>query len=275
MINFSDVCFAYDKKNILENVNFTIKESEFIAIVGRNGAGKTTLMKLFNGLLKPTSGTVTVEGLDTRTAKTSELAKKVGFLFQNPDRQICQNTVRAEIEFGLKCVLSDKNEIEKRCFATLNNFSFDGTKDPFSLSRGERQKVALASVLAVSPKIMVLDEPTTGLDYKECMQIMDIIKDLNEKGTTVIMVCHDMELVADFARRVIVIGDGGVLADDICENIMVNYDVLRRTSLAPPQIAELAIRLGEGFNGILTVDEMADRIESSKFGCSSAKWRVL
>ncbi|MDF2986737.1 MAG: ABC-type cobalt transport system, ATPase component [Eubacterium sp.] len=264
MIDFNGVCFAYDKKNILENVNLKINEGEFVAIVGRNGAGKTTLMKLFNGLLKPTSGSVTVEGLDTRTARTSELAKKVGFLFQNPDRQICQNTVKAEIEFGLKYVLSDKNEIQQRCRATLESFGFEGNKDPFSLSRGERQKVALASVLAVSPKIMVLDEPTTGLDYKECMQIMEIIKALNEKGTTVIMVCHDMELVTDFAKRVVVIGDGGALADDVCEKVMVNDSVLRRTSLAPPQIAELAIRLGEGFKGILTVDEMADCINAKK-----------
>lgn len=261
MIEFSNVCFAYDKNNILENINFTIDDGEFIAIVGRNGAGKTTLMKLFNGLLKPTSGTVTVEGLDTRLARTSELAGHVGFLFQNPDRQICQNTVKAEIEFGLKCILTDKNEIEERCLATMESFGFEGDKDPFSLSRGERQKVALASVLALSPKIMVLDEPTTGLDYKECMQIMEVIKDLNSRGTTVVMVCHDMELVTDFAQRVLVIGEGGVLADDVCKNVMSNDTVLRRTSIAPPQIAQLAIRLGEAFNGILTVDEMAERIE--------------
>lgn len=261
MIEFSNVCFAYDKNNILENINLTIDDGEFIAIVGRNGAGKTTLMKLFNGLLKPTSGTVTVEGLDTRLARTSELAGHVGFLFQNPDRQICQNTVKAEIEFGLKCILTDKNEIEERCLATMESFGFEGDKDPFSLSRGERQKVALASVLALSPKIMVLDEPTTGLDYKECMQIMEVIKALNSRGTTVVMVCHDMELVTDFAQRVLVIGDGGVLADDVCKNVMSNDTVLRRTSLAPPQIAQLAIRLGEAFNGILTVDEMAERIK--------------
>ncbi len=261
MIKFSSVCFAYDKTNILENINFSIADGEFVAIIGRNGAGKTTLMKLFNGLLKPTSGEVTVENLNTKIAKTSELAKQVGFLFQNPDRQICQNTVKAEIEFGLKCVLSDKNEIERRCKETIESFGFDSSKDPFSLSRGERQKVALASILALSPKILVLDEPTTGLDYKECMQIMDIVKELNNKGTTVIMVCHDMELVSDFAGRVLVIGEGGVLADDICSKVMVDAGVLGRTSLVPPQIAELAIKLGEDFKNILTLDEMTDRIE--------------
>ena len=108
---------------------------------------------------------------------------------------------------------------------------------------------------------MVLDEPTTGLDYKECMQIMEVIKALNSRGTTVVMVCHDMELVTDLAQLVLVIGDGGVLADYVCIYVMSNDTVLRRTSLAPPQIAQLAIRLGEAFNGILTVDEMAERIE--------------
>jgi len=268
LIEFRNVSFAYDKKNILENISFTIKDGEFIAIVGRNGAGKTTLMKLFNGLLKPTGGTVLVEGLDTRIAKTSELAGHVGFLFQNPDRQICQNTVRAEIEFGLKCILTDKAEIEKRCRETIDSFGFQEreSKDPFSLSRGERQKVALASVLALSPKVMVLDEPTTGLDYRECMQIMEVIKQLNSKGTTVIMVCHDMELVTDFARRVMVIGEGGVLADDECSLVMSDDSVLRRTSLAPPQIAQLAIRLGDAFSGVMTVEEMADTIENTARG---------
>ncbi|PYG87647.1 energy-coupling factor transport system ATP-binding protein [Ruminiclostridium sufflavum DSM 19573] len=262
MIKFSNVCFAYDKANILENVSFTIEKGEFVAIVGRNGAGKTTLMKLFNGLLKPTSGNVSVSNLDTRLSKTSELARHVGFLFQNPDRQICRNTVKDEIAFGLNCVLDNKSEIEKRCRETIESFGFSGQKDPFSLSRGERQKVALASIIALSPEILVLDEPTTGLDYKECMHIMNIIKELNRSGTTVIMVCHDMELVSDFARRVIVIGDGGILADDMCKKVMLNSAVLARASLAPPQIAELAIRLGDDFGGILTIDEMTDKIES-------------
>lgn len=266
MIEFKNVCFAYDKENILENINLTINDGEFIAIVGRNGAGKTTLMKLFNGLLKPTSGTVIVDGLDTNVAKTSELAAHVGFLFQNPDRQICCNTVKDEIEFGLKCILKDKAEIEERCQSIIKSFGFTAHKDPFSLSRGERQKVALASVLALKPKTMVLDEPTTGLDYKECMQIMEVVRDMNSKGTTVVMVCHDMELVADFAKRVIVIGDKGVLADDECKRVMTNDSVLRRTSLAPPQIAQLGIRLGKTFDGILSVEEMADKIESLKVG---------
>lgn len=270
MINFTNVSFAYEKDNILNNISFSISKGEFVAIVGRNGTGKTTLMKLLNGLLKPSSGNVTVLGLDTIKTRTSELAKHVGFLFQNPDRQICQNTVRDEIMFGLKCIFTDKAEIEKRCNNTLERFDLPENKDPFSLSRGERQKVALASVLALSPEILVLDEPTTGLDYKECMQIMNLVNELNNNGTTVIMVCHDMELVADFAKRVIVVGEGKILADDTCRKVMGNAEILRRASLAAPQIVELAIRLGKEFNDVYTVEEMTDTIESRCLVCQES-----
>lgn len=262
MIKFSNVCFAYESRNILNNISFSISKGEFVAIVGRNGTGKTTMMKLFNGLLKPTSGNVEIAGLNTAVSRTSELAKHVGFLFQNPDRQICMNTVKDEIAFGLKFICTNKNEIELRCKVIIEEFGFNGEEDPFSLSRGERQKVALASIIALSPEIMVLDEPTTGLDYKECMHIMHIIKELNKKGITVIMVCHDMELVADFAQRVIVLGEGRILADGCCKNVMVNEAVLARAALAPPQIAGLAMKLGGDFNGIMTLDEMTDKIES-------------
>ncbi len=260
MIKFDNVNFAYDKNNILNNINLSIKKGEFVAIVGRNGAGKTTLMKLLNGLLKPTSGVVTIASLNTSYTRTSELAKHVGFLFQNPDRQICRNTVKAEIEFGLKCILTDNADIEKRCNSTIEKFGLIPDKDPFSLSRGERQKVALASVLALSPEILVLDEPTTGLDYKECMHIMETINELNSSGTTVVMVCHDMELVADFAQRIVVVGEGRILADDICRRVMSRQEVLKEASLAPPQIVELALKLGADFEDVFTVDEMTETI---------------
>jgi energy-coupling factor transport system ATP-binding protein len=115
-----------------------------------------------------------------------------------------------------------------------------------------------------------LDEPTTGMDYKECMQIMDIINELNSNGTTVIMVCHDMELVADFAKRVIVVGEGKILSDDTCRKVMGNADILRRASLAAPQIVELAIKLGEEFSDVYSVEEMTDRIESRCLACQES-----
>lgn len=152
MINFNNVCFAYDKINILNNISLSVAKGEFVAIVGRNGAGKTTLMKLLNGLLKPTSGTVTIAGLNTSVTRTSELAKHVGFLFQNPDRQICRNTVKEEIEFGLKCILTDTADIEKRCRNTIEKFALIPDKDPFSLSRERDRKSHLHQYWLCLPK---------------------------------------------------------------------------------------------------------------------------
>lgn len=188
LINFKNVCFGYDKTETIKNISFNIEKGEFAAIVGENGAGKSTLSKLVNGLLKPDSGKVIINGMDTLTTKSSILAKHIGFLFQNPDRQICKNTVREEILFGLNLAFDDKKLIEERLKKTLKDFDFDAESNPFNLSRGERQRIALASLIAIEPEILLLDEPTTGLDYRECMCIMGIIRVLNEKGVTIIMV---------------------------------------------------------------------------------------
>lgn len=272
MIEFEHVGFGYGRVTTIEDISFHIHKGEFVALIGANGAGKSTLSKLCNGLLKPVSGQVTVAGQDTKKVKTSRLAKTVGFLFQNPDRQICQNTIRGEIRFGLECVQEDPAEITRRCEEMLELFGFDGDGDPFSMSRGERQRIALASVLAVRPQVLILDEPTTGLDYRECMQIMGIISELNQKGVTVIMVTHDMEIVSDFAKRVLLLGGGRLLGDGPTREIMSNETLLRSAAVLPPQIPALALRLGEGFKGVFTVGEMCGRIceipgEKTESGC--------
>lgn len=257
MIRLEQVDFAYQEQNLLNKINLEIDSGEFVAIVGGNGAGKSTFLKLLNGLLKPTAGRVTIDGMDTRTTKTSELAKKIGFLFQNPDVQICKNTVREEILFSLHCVgtkaVAGHGEAKRRkgeqgaqgrCEMIMEQFGFAPEADPFSMGRGRRQMLALASVLAVSPQILVLDEPTTGLDYRECMTIMEQVADLHKEGTTVIMVSHDMELVSDFAKRMLVFGEGSILADGDCREIMCDRALLSRAKLQPPQIVELAGRCG-------------------------------
>lgn len=261
MIRFENVSFGYGSTAIINNMSFHIKKGDFVAIIGANGAGKTTLSKLCNGLLKPNGGNVTINGQDTKKTKTSRLARSVGFLFQNPDRQICQNTIRGEIKFGLEFVLDDQAEIERRCNEVLNLFGFDGTNDPFSMSRGERQQIALASLIACRPEVLILDEPTTGLDYRECMQIMGLMRELNEQGTTILMVSHDMELVMDFARRVLVVSEGELVGDGVTREILANESLLKSASVLPPQIPALALRLGNGFEGIFTVEEMFMAIE--------------
>jgi len=259
MIDFSNVCFGYGETSVLKNVSFHIEKGEFAAVLGANGAGKTTLSKMFNGILKPSQGDVTVAGMNTKTTRTSKLAKHIGFLFQNPDRQICKNTVREEIMFGLECVSNDKDYCREQCEKTLESFGFDGEKDPFTMSRGERQKIALASVIAVEPEVLILDEPTTGLDYSECIHIMNIVSELNKKGTTVIMVTHDMEIVLDFAQKVLVMNHGHLLKYGNMREVMKDNDILMQARLMPPQIAGLAMRL-DGFDDVFTNSEMLERL---------------
>lgn len=264
MIKFSHVSLSYGKQKVLNDIHFQIAPGEFVALVGGNGAGKSTLMQLINGLLKPSAGCVMVAGLDTKTSRTSQLARKVGFLFQNPDRQICKNTITEEILFGLRCVgLSDA---EQRLYLTetLNRFHLDGAQDPFTLSRGQRQKVALAAVLAIRPDILLLDEPTTGLDYQECMAMMAEIVALHQHGTTILMVSHDMELVGDFAQRVLVLEEGQLIADGKVRDIFTQPEIWQDSAITPPQMAALSLCLGDSFHGTFTVAEVIERIQILK-----------
>ena len=247
----------------VSDLSFHIGKGEFAAILGENGAGKTTTVKLIDGLLKPTEGRMLVNGLDTAKTKVSERARQVGFLFQNPDRQICRNTVRDEIAFGLRAVWGkkEKDRIDERVRELLDLFSFTGDEEPFSLSRGQRQQVALASTLAVKPAVLILDEPTTGLDYRECTRIMEFIRTLNEKeGTTVVMVCHDMEVVLDYARRALVMAGGRLLADGPVREIFRDEALMERASLLPPQIIRIGGRLGGTFAGADDAETLASLV---------------
>jgi energy-coupling factor transport system ATP-binding protein len=261
VIEFKGVSFGYQGGRTIQDVSFRLEKGEFAAIIGENGAGKTTISKLCNGLIKPCSGSVTVNGMDTKTTRVSRIARSVGFLFQNPDRQICRNTIREEILFGLELTVDDPAERTRRLEKTLEEFGFDGGRNPFSMSRGERQRIALASLMACEPDVMILDEPTTGLDYRECMEIMAKIEARNRAGATVLMVCHDMEIVQDFARRVLVLAGGELIGDGPTGEIMTDATLLSRASVAPAQIPQLALRLGEAFKGVFTIDQMVSAIE--------------
>lgn len=264
MIELDHVGFAYPAQGAtVRDVSFHIERGEFVALLGSNGAGKTTTLKLIDGLIKPTEGRVLIDGKDTKETRVSHRARQVGFLFQNPDRQICQNTVREEILFGLKAVRGGEGEdaLKKRAEEVLADFDFTGDEEPFSLSRGQRQRVALASILAVEPDVLLLDEPTTGLDYRECCHIMDRIAKMNrEKGVTVVMVCHDMEVVLDYASRALVMSGGHLLADGPVKQIFRDETLAEKASILPPQIIGLALRLGEGFESADTAEAMAEAV---------------
>lgn len=266
MIEFRDVHASYDgSAPILKGVSFTIRDGEFVAFVGTNGAGKSTTMRLMNGLLKPDAGQVLIDGVPTSDLRTIELARRVGFLFQNPDSQICCNTVREELLFGFKALGLDGPDADSRVDAIVEEFAFDPDDDPFLLNRGARQLLALASIVVLAPPVVVLDEPTTGLDYRECVKVMDIIRRIHERGTTVVMVCHDMEVVADYAARCIVMSGGEVVDDAPTFDVLRNRETLERASLVPPQIVELSLELGREMPHLAdgpvgranTLDEMA------------------
>lgn len=264
MLEFKDVSFSYDSTANVQNLNVKVEKGDFIAIIGSNGAGKSTFSKLCNGLLTPTTGDVFVLNKNTRREKVSSLAKHIGFLFQNPDRQICCNTVKEEIAFSLRNNGIPEDEIKRRVKATLEEFGFDGKTEPFNLSRGQRQRLCLACLIALNPEILILDEPTTGLDYKECMMMMNRIKQLNENGTTVIMVCHDMEVVLDFAKTVVVMNRGQILEQGETRKILADTELLGKARLLQPQIAQVSTMLGNDFTGIFTIDEMISKLKSLK-----------
>ena len=213
--------------------------------------------------------------MPTTQLRTSQLAAKVGFLFQNPDRQICCSTVREELLFGFRAQGRADAEAEAKVDAMIERFGFNGDAEPFLLNRGTRQLLALASIIVMEPPVVVLDEPTTGLDFRECAKVMNVIAELNARGTTVIMVCHDMEVVADCAKRVIAMTAGQVVADGETFAVLRDRDVLARTHLLPPQMVDVSLRLAE--DGAVeaassvaladTLDEMTDALAAAAGAC--------
>ena len=271
MIEFKHVSAAYEAETpILQDVSFSIGDGEFVAFVGTNGAGKSTTMRLVNVLLKPTAGEVLIDGVPTTQLKTSELARRVGFLFQNPDRQICCKTVREELEFNFKVQGIYDEDARRRVDEVIAHFGFEPDAEPYLLNRGTRQLLALASIIVAAPPVVVLDEPTTGLDFRECTKVMEIISQLNEAGTTVIMVCHDMEVVGDYAKRSIAMTQGRVVADGPTFELLRDAEVLEKAHLVAPQLLEIASKLveahpelaGTAIAAATTLDEMSAAIEA-------------
>ncbi len=238
----------------LKNISLKIDEGEFIAIMGRNASGKTTLVKHFNSLLKPTRGVVAVDGIDTRKATIAELARKVGFIFQNPNDHLFADTVEEEIGFSLRNLGLRNGEIGSRVNHVLERFKLEAYRGqyPRSLSGGEKQRVALASVIAIQPKILILDEPTRGMEYRLKSELMNFLNEYRTQGNTVILVTHDVETVAEHANRVMLLSEGRIVVDGH------KRDVLSGALLFSPQINRLVQAFDKyGVPGnILTVEEL-------------------
>lgn len=267
LIRVENVSFAYGAGSegatpALENVSLAIHAGEFVALIGRNGSGKTTLAKHLNGLLKPTSGRVLVGDVDTRSAPVGELARQVGYVFQNPDHQLFLPTVRQEVAYGPTQLGVSGTELEARVAETLERFGLTGMEErhPAVLGRGLRRLTALAAIYAMRPRVLVLDEPTGGLDRNFAGRLLDLLVGLAGDGHAIVLVTHDMRLVAEYARRVLLIRDGQIAADDVPARLFDQPQLLATSGAQPPQVARLAGLLRpQGMpEGICTVDAFAD-----------------
>jgi len=248
VIKVRDVYFTYPNGvEALRGVSLTIHDGEFIAIMGQNGAGKTTLVKHFNGLLKPTRGNVIVDGVNTREVSVAKLARKVGFVFQNPDHQLFCETVEDEVAFALRNFGFEESAIKRRVTWALNLLGVMQYRrtSPFMLSGGERKRVALASVLAWNPKVIILDEPTIGQDHQQKEKLRHFIVQLNVQKKTVIVVTHDVEFVAECNPRVVLMAGGKIMADGSAEKILTDPKLVAQASIVPPQITQIFLGLSD------------------------------
>lgn len=245
----------------IEGINLTVRAGEILAVVGQNGAGKTTFTKLLNGLIKPSAGVVRIAGLDTRTTPVSALASHAATLFQNPDRQLCRNTVVEEISFGLELQGVAADTARERARRVAATFGLPENASPFNLSRGQRQMVALASVVALEPELIILDEPTSGLDYRECMTVMETVRQRALDGAAVVMVCHDMEVVSDFADTLAVMTEGRLIEVGPSREVFANDALLAHARIAAPCVPALGKRLAARFHpSFAHITEVADLV---------------
>jgi energy-coupling factor transport system ATP-binding protein len=245
LIEFQNVHYAYKGQPALRGVNLTIYEGELAALLGRNGSGKTTLARHIIGLLQPAQGKVIVGGRDVAVTPTHELTQQIGFCFQNPNHQIVSFKVRDEMTFGLKAHNVDPAEFEGRTLRALELVNLLDVLDAeiFDLGKGQKQRLALASVLTLNPQILVIDEPTTGQDPQMTREIFDIIKHLNDLGTTVLMITHRVDYAAAYAHRAIVMNRGEVAFDGPVLELITDTDLMRANSLELPDITKLALQL--------------------------------
>ena len=264
LLSVKELAHVYpDGTQALHGVSFDIREGEYVLIIGQNGAGKSTLVKHFLNLLKPTTGSVKVGDIETSELSVSDLARRIGYVAQNPDNQIFNASVGEEISFALKNLKYSKAEVEQRTIEGLEAMGLLGVRDrhPLSLPKGDRARVVIAAILAMHPEIVIFDEPTTGQDYRGARYILDISRELHQRGKTVIVITHHLYLMPEYAERVIVMGKGTLLKDAPIREAYHDIELLRSTFLAPPQAVllsnELATTDGRRMPNLLTPEEVA------------------
>jgi energy-coupling factor transport system ATP-binding protein len=271
LIRVEGLTFAYPNGvQVLKDFSLTIHAGEFIAIMGENGAGKTTLVKHLNGLLRPQAGIITLEDTDIADLSVAALARKVGLVFQNPDDQLFSENVESEISFALDNFGFEKEVVKNRVDWSLNLLDIEKYREssPFILSGGERKRVALASVLAWDPDVVVLDEPTIGQDYRQKEKLRHFLAQLRTQGKTIIIVTHDVEFVAECEPRIVLMAQGEIIGDGTTKEIMTDVEAMDRASVAPPMITKVFSKLSEyGLpENVVDVDEAVSLLIRLKEG---------
>ncbi|HLH76693.1 MAG TPA: energy-coupling factor transporter ATPase [Candidatus Binataceae bacterium] len=247
----------------LDEVDLTVEAGEFVAIIGQNGSGKTSLAKHIVGLLQPQRGRVLLAGNRIETLTAAQVASLAGFVFQNPDHQIFAATVEDEVAFGPRNFGVDPTQIDARCQAVLRAVGLEHLRlsDPFLLGRGERQRLAVASVLVLAPKLLILDEPTTGLDYPQQLRMMKLVSELNAAGTAIVIITHTPWLVANYARRTVLMRHGRKLFDGGVAELFAQPKLLKEAAFRLPEVAELGRRLGIN---ALTIAELVGALRGER-----------
>jgi energy-coupling factor transport system ATP-binding protein len=245
-IQISDLRFTYPSGvEAIRGISLSIEAGEQVAIIGQNGAGKTTLVKHFNGLLQPSSGNVTVGDWNTKEHSVAKLARRVGYVFQNPDEQLFSKNVGTEVAFGPRNLGYNGDHIQAlvKDALEMTELSDKTETNPYDLSITWRKMVALASIIAMDTPIVIFDEPTTGQDAVNVARIANVIKTLRERGRTVITITHDIDFCAENFERVIALSQGQILLDGDTNDVLAQEEILASTYVEPPQLTRLGKRL--------------------------------
>lgn len=267
-VQVENLMYQYpDETLALRGINVAFYEGDFVALIGQNGSGKTTMSKCLNGLFKPTKGRVLVDELDTAKTSIVQMVRRIGYVFQNPDHQLFNSNCWDEIAYGPRNIGLDKDEVKARVEEAANVVGLNASyfdEHPFFLTKGMRQRVAIASILALKPKVIIVDEPTTGQDLRQSLEIMNFLTQLHDEyGHIIIFITHDMPIVAQYAKRVVAMAQGEIIIDGPTAEVFSKPDLLAKTFVEPPMVTQLAQRCEDlGFYpGTLSVEEMLEKYD--------------